>query len=91
MNKNENIVARKIHDSFFLINIKDDYSDETCNLYEINEIGYFLWNKVSECNTIAELVDELSSALEDEVDKSILTDDVNEYISGLVEMGFIFV
>ena len=50
MRKNESIVARKIHDTYFLIDTKENYSDEKCRLYEINEIGYFLWNNISKDN-----------------------------------------
>ena len=63
MRKNESIVARKIHDTYFLIDTKENYSDEKCRLYEINEIGYFLWNNISKDNSLNELTALLLTAL----------------------------
>jgi hypothetical protein len=44
--KNENIVARQIHDTYFLINIADNYAHDKCILYQVNEIGYFIWSNI---------------------------------------------
>ena len=40
--KNPNIVCRDIHGSYFLIDITDNFSDNVCSLYEMNEIGRFI-------------------------------------------------
>lgn len=44
MKKNPDVVERKIHDTYFLIHTKQKYANDTCSLYEINEIGSFIWN-----------------------------------------------
>lgn len=43
--KRENIVARVIHDSYFLIDIKQNYLDDKARIYEVNEIGYYIWKQ----------------------------------------------
>lgn len=45
--RNSDIVARKIHGSFFLIDICDNYSGDRCSLYEINETGMFIWEQIN--------------------------------------------
>ena len=89
MKKNTNIIARKIHDTFFLINIKDDYSDEKCRLYEINEIGYFIWNNISDGIRLEEVISLLLEAIVGDVDENQVRYDVKNYVASLVDMGFI--
>ena len=38
INKKEYVVERKIHDSIYLINTKQNYLNDKCCLYEINEM-----------------------------------------------------
>ena len=87
--KNKNIIARKIHDSFFLINIKENYLDDKCRLYEINEIGDFIWRELDSATTIPEVVEGLLSVLEEGVDCSVVYQDVEEFINTLLEEGFL--
>lgn len=89
MRKNESIVARKIHDTYFLIDTKENYSDEKCRLYEINEIGYFLWNNISKDNSLNELTALLLTALDDEVDEKQVYEDVEMFVKSLFSMGFV--
>ena len=42
----ENPAARTIHGSSFWIDISDNYSGDTCSLYEINQTGMFIWNNI---------------------------------------------
>ena len=89
MRKNESIVARKIHDTYFLIDTEENYSDEKCRLYEINEIGYFLWNNISKDNSLNELTALLLTALDDEVDEKQVYEDVEMFVKSLISMGFV--
>ena len=92
MRKNESIVARKIHDTYFLIDTKENYSDEKCRLYEINEIGYFLWNNISKDNkdnSLNELTALLLTALDDEIDEKQVYEDVEMFVKSLISMGFV--
>lgn len=87
--KNQDIVARKIHDSFFLINITDNYLDDKCRLYELNEIGYFIWNQLEDTGELSVIVDALKSNINGDVDYNVLLDDVKEYLDVLVDERFV--
>ena len=85
----ENIVARKIHNSYFLINIEQNYSNDKCFLFEINEVGYHIWKLMELCLDIDEIVNELYEKVDREVAKDILAKDVKEYMLGLMQEGFV--
>ena len=89
MRKNENIVARKIRGSFFLIDISDNYSGDQCAIYEINETGMFIWEQINGARDIEELVALLKSAVIDDVDPQLLRDDVTEFIDTLIMKRFV--
>ncbi|MEG0875233.1 MAG: PqqD family protein [Clostridiales bacterium] len=86
---NNKIVARKIHGSFFLIDISDNYANNKCALYEINETGMFIWNHINGLCTIGELAASLQSAIIDDVDYWKLYDDVLDFIAVLSEKCFV--
>lgn len=87
--RNENIVSRMIYDSYFLLDITDNYLDEQCHLYEINEIGMYIWNYLlDDCNSIDEIVEKLKDCIIDEVDTKELYDDVKEFVELLLFMEF---
>lgn len=89
LKKNENIVSRKIHDSYFLIDITDNYSHDKCALYEINETGMFIWDKIDGAHTVSDIAVALQAAIIDEVDIQILIDDVSEFIETLEAKEFV--
>lgn len=87
--RNENIVARKIHKSYFLIDIADNYCGDRCALYEINQTGVFLWENLAEGKTLDELVQLLKAAIIDDVDYQILYSDVEDFIKTLTDKKFV--
>lgn len=87
--KNENIVARKIHSSSFLIDISDNYSGDKCSIYEINETGIFIWNNIDGTRNIDELAMLLKNAIIDEVDYQVLYSDVKEFVGTLIDRCFV--
>ncbi len=88
---NENIVCRSVHDSYFLIDIKDNYADDKCRLFEINEIGHIIWCGLKKypSDQINCIANEIAQKLVDDIDIQIICDDISEYISILKENGFI--
>ena len=64
---NKNAIARKIYNSYFLIDITDNYSGDRCALYEVNETGMFLWENLSTKKTADELAALLKEAIVDDV------------------------
>ena len=89
LTRNDNVVLRTVHGSVFLIDISDNYSGDKCSLYEINETGKFLWEAISKSKTIDNLVASLQEAIIDEVPREVLLNDVTEYISDLIDKGFV--
>lgn len=87
--KNTNIVERKIHGSFFLIDISDNYAEDKCALYEINEVGSFIWNQIDGQKSIMDIAVELQKAIIDEIDIQILIDDIQEFIESLLAKQFV--
>ncbi len=87
--KNDNIVLRKIHGSFFLIDISDNYLEDKCSIFEINEIGKFIWDSMDEYNTIEELVSTLQNVIDDEIPYEELYSDVSEYMNDIVDKKFV--
>ena len=90
MNKKEYIVERKIHDSIYLINTKQNYLNDKCCLYEINEMASYIWNQIDGNTSIDEIVNrlfydmEIQDASFDEVKK-----DVNDCVYLLANEGFL--
>lgn len=86
--KNSNIVCRDIHGSFFLIDITDNFADNVCSLYEMNEIGKFIWDNISN-NTALEIAKLLKGTITDDIPLDDLLNDVSEYLNTLEANGFI--
>lgn len=87
--RNSNIVARRIHGSFFLIDICDNYSGDRCSLYEINETGMFIWEQIDGKKSIKEIACALKDAIIDEIVFQIIEKDVSEYINSLTKLNFL--
>ena len=81
--RNENYVLRKVHDTFFFIDITDNYKDDTCKLIETNEIGEFIWNALSKENTIESIAKKLKIKIIEDISFEIILEDVRSYISVL--------
>lgn len=87
--KNPDIVLRNIHGSYFLIDITQNYLDDTCSLYEINETGEFIWKALDEFGTVKEIVDKLVVLITDEIDYGEVYSDVEYYINILIAQDFV--
>lgn len=90
INKKEYVVERKIHDSIYLINTKQNYLNDKCCLYEINEMASYIWNQIDGNTSIDEIVNrlfydmEIQGASFDEVKK-----DINDCVCLLTNEGFL--
>lgn len=87
--RNANYVLRAIHDTFFLINISDNYKDEKCALLETNEIGAFIWDNLEQEKTLVEIVELLLQAINNEVSYDIVSNDVSTYLKVLFHKGVV--
>jgi len=87
--KNENIVARKIHDTFFLINIKQNYLDNKCVLYEINELGYFIWNTLGYTGNVEGIADKIIDKIDEPIERETIVNDVKGFLDILSVEGYV--
>lgn len=91
--RNENVVERKIHGAFYLINIKDNYLDDKCRLYEMNEMGDVIWNILDissrEESQIDFIVNRIKELIVDEVPYDIIKEDVESFIDSINKEGFL--
>lgn len=87
--RKDNIVCRKIHGSYFLIDISDNYSRDKCSLYEVNQTGMFIWNNIDGDKTIYDLSQLLKNAIIDDIDTEILHNDVSEFVLTLIQKNFL--
>ncbi len=87
--RNENIVARKIHDTFFLVDIKQNYINDKCMLFEINEMGYFIWSMLAFTENIETLVDIIIKKIDEPIEKSIIFNDVKTFLNTLIMEGYV--
>lgn len=89
MKRYNHIVARKIHDSYFLIDTKQTYPNDKCSLFEINEIGYFIWNEIDGSRSVEEIANRLREQIIGEIIYADLLSDVKEFFELLIEQQFL--
>ena len=89
MYRNRDIIARKIHDTYFLINSRENYLHDKCTLYEINEIGFFIWERIGEGTPRETVVRELQKAVNETVAYEVLYQDVTDFLYELEKLGFV--
>ena len=82
----KNIVARKIHDSYFLIDICQKYLEDKCYLYEINEIGYFIWHELNRTSDINKVVSSLLDTIIEEVSYEEIYEEIYEDVKEFINM-----
>ena len=91
--RNENVVERNIHGAFYLINIQDNYLDDKCRLYEMNEMGSVIWNIIDvsseEKSQIDYIVRYIIGLIVDEVSFDDIRKDVESFIDSISKEGFL--
>lgn len=85
----ENVVLRTIHDSYFLINITDNYKGDQCSILELNEIGSYIWNSIGKGCTVRALADQLFKEVVDDISFQTVLDDICEFLQALLECEFV--
>lgn len=86
--RNKNIIFRNIHGSRFLIDITENYSDNTCSIYEVNEIGEFIWKALSGEMSEEEIAIKLQTAVSESIEYSEILSDVRNFLELLIQQGF---
>lgn len=88
--RNENYILRKIHDTYFFINITDKYNDDKCQLIETNDVGEFVWAQLEQPRDIEEIVHSLIEIVNEEVDFKEVYEDIKNYLEGLNSKGIVY-
>lgn len=78
-----------IHGSYFLVDIKQNYLDEKCKIYELNDIGEFIWNQLDKTNNLKGIVNFLMKAIESDIDRKLLESDVADFVELLEQEHFV--
>lgn len=89
LRKRENIIARVIHDSYFLIDIKQKYLGDKARIYEVNGIGYYIWNQLDRVSEVDEIVDLLVNEITEDINRNLIKRDVEEFINVLQSENFL--
>ena len=89
--RNTNYVLREVHDSFFLIDITDNYFNGKCKMLELNEIGAFIWNCIEKPSDAASVTDRLLSVIIGDVDPDEVFNDVEECLINFENKGIALV
>ena len=81
--RNENFVFRQIENETILVPIKDNVGDMNC-IYNLNEVGAFVWQNIKCKNSVADLKDMILS--EFDVTESQAEADLDEFVRDLKEI-----
>jgi hypothetical protein len=81
--RNENYVFRRIENETILVPIKDNVGDMNC-IYNLNEVGAFIWQNIKCKHSVADLKDMILS--EFEVTESQAEADLDEFVKDLKEI-----
>lgn len=87
---NQNIVLRKIHSLYYLVDIKCNYNSEGHAIPALNEVGKAIWESLAEPTKIDAVVKKIIELFDvSSVSESEIKSDVVNYISMLIKMGYV--
>ena len=84
--RNENFVFRRIENETILVPIKDNVGDMG-SIYNLNEVGAFVWEQLDGERTIHEIIDLITEEF-DAAAREVETD-LNEFVGELQEIDAI--
>lgn len=84
--RNADFIFRKVVDEYVLVPIHQDVATMDC-IYSLNEVGAFIWEKLQEKRTQAEL----QAAILDEfdADAQVLAQDLENFLQEMITIGAI--
>jgi hypothetical protein len=80
--RNQEVVSRKIEGELIIVPIRCGVGDLN-SLYTLNPVGSVLWEFMSECHTVAEMVERVCE--EFDVTSSQAQQDIEAFLDSLVE------
>lgn len=80
------LILRKIVNDFILVPTGDTVL-ESNGLFPVTEVGAFIWERIAEGKTEAEILPAILEAYE--VDEATAKNDLDEFIGKLVKLGIV--
>ncbi len=88
--RNQNVVLRKIHSLYYLVDIKCNYNNGSHSIPALNEVGKVIWEALSEPVKIDNIVDEVIKTFDvSQISENEIKSDVENYISILIKMRYV--
>ena len=86
MKKSAGYVMRKVADEYVLVP-HGAKTEETKEVFTLSDTAAFIYEKISEVDTVEELIQEVSSAYQ--VEKALVENDVREVLKFMEKMGIV--
>ena len=87
--KRTNIVKREIHGEVFLIDIRQNYLNDKCHLYELNSMGNYIWDLLDKYHSPFEISREIVHGTSDDINFDTVFSDVTAFLNLLTEENFL--
>jgi hypothetical protein len=75
-----NFVARAVDEELVLVPLRNNVADMT-EIFNLNEVGHFIWNEIQEGTTLEILTEKIVSAYE--VELEVAAADLQEFLEDL--------
>jgi len=86
LQKNADVVSRKIADEFFLIPIKGNLADME-KIFTLNRVGEYIWQQLGHQKTLEAIRDGVMANFE--VGREEAESDIREFVGELLDAGLI--
>ncbi len=73
--RRKDVVLRRIHGAYLLVDVADKYQNNSCSIFELNEIGAVIWNHIDGIRSTWDIALLLHEMVED----IVLIDDIERY------------
>lgn len=90
--KNTQIVLRKVGEFYFLVDPKKSYNNDDESLFQTDEIGASIWDCLEEKSSFEEVFSRFTAMLTDELSDELLDEirlDMKDFLKQLQKNGFI--
>ncbi len=84
--RSENVVFRKIGEEYILVPLAGSAADVE-SIYNLNETGAAIWEKIDGKRTLAEIISEIESEYDGE--GRGVEEDVNSFVKEMVDAGLL--
>lgn len=87
--KKRNIVKREIHEEIFLIDIRQNYLNDKCSIYELNPMGAYIWDSLERYSSPMEIAEEIFCNIIEDINYRDIFNDVTEFLWLLKKENFL--